>query len=79
MKPFLNKLFSSPRTTTFGILTLLSALGLIAKCLTDTFDGDPKTVANWDIALQDLTLALAALGLIGARDNNKSSEDVGAK
>lgn len=72
-------LFSSPRTTTFGLLTLLAALGLLSTCFINQFDADPETIPQWERAWEALAIALAGVGIIGARDNNKTSEDVGAK
>jgi hypothetical protein len=39
-------------------------------------DSDPATVANWGAAI---AAVVAAVGLLMARDNDKSSENVGAK
>ncbi len=61
------------KTTTAGLAAILAAL---FAALTAERDGDPATVADWN------TVAIAAAagaGLLSARDNNKSSEQVGAK
>lgn len=64
---------SSWKTTIAGIA---AAIATIASAVGATFDNDPSTVADWGI----VTAALAAAyGLIKARDNDKTSEDVGAK
>lgn len=61
------------KTTATGVCTVLVALGTAIKALTD---GDPATTPNIEVTITAIT---AGLGLIFARDNNKSSEDVGAK
>jgi len=62
------------KTTTCGILAAVAAgITLVAVPL---LDEDPATVANWGAF--GATLA-AAIGLLFARDNDKSSEDAGAK
>ena len=66
-------MFKSPKTTVLGIGTIMAALG---SCLTAAFDGNPATNPDWTVLITAVT---AGLGLIFARDNNKSSEDVGAK
>jgi hypothetical protein len=57
-------------TTLFGIASLLVAVGLAGQAM---FDGDPETMPD----ISAVTAALAGLGLIAARDNSKTSEDVG--
>ena len=62
------------KTTTCGILAAVAAgITLVAVPL---LDEDPATVANWGAF--GATLAVA-IGLLMARDNNKTSEDAGAK
>lgn len=62
------------KTTLCGILAALAAcITLVAVPL---LDNDPATTANWTGAVAAI---VAAIGLIMARDNDKSSEDVGAK
>lgn len=62
------------KTTLCGILGVLAAaITLVAQPLLDT---DPSTVPQWGALV---TAAAAAVGLVFARDNDKSSEDVGAK
>lgn len=61
------------KTTTAGIGTILAALG---AALSAQFDADPLTVANWGAVITAIT---AGVGLILARDNDKSSEDAGVK
>ena len=60
------------KTTAVGIGALLVAIGSAMIAL---LDDDPNTSLN----IQQLISALAGLGLIAARDNSKTSEDVGAK
>lgn len=61
------------QTTAAGVITaliaILSAVGAI-------IDGDPATNPNWEMTVAAVT---TAIGLILARDNNKTSESVGAK
>lgn len=60
--------------------TLCGILGVIAAAITlvvqPLLDGDPSTVPQWGAFV---TAATAALGLVFARDNDRSSEDVGIK
>jgi len=69
----MNLLGKSKETTLAGLFT---GLALIAGELAKQFDGDPAT--NMEI-----TTIVAAIGMIiafwRARDNNKTSESVGAK
>ena len=53
-----------------GVLVIAAAQGQAA------LDNDPNTVANWGLVFAALPGALVGLF---ARDNDKSSEDVGAK
>lgn len=69
----MKKLFSSPRTTWAAIIGLVT---LVSVNLNYVFDGDPLTNVNWETFFPEL---LALVGVIFARDNNKSSEDVGLK
>lgn len=61
------------KTTTVGIA---GAIVIIATQIVNLLDNDPNTI----FSIEALFAALAVLG-IGwfARDNNKSSEDVGLK
>jgi len=61
------------KTTLAGFGVLLSALG---AALQAQFDGDPATVPDWAVVV---TALFAAVGLLVARDNDKSSERVGAR
>lgn len=64
---------SSWKTTLFG------ASGLVAiwvPVLLAVYDNDPATVPDYATAI---SLSLVALGLTAARDNNRTSEEVGAK
>lgn len=60
-------------TTIAGIGAILVAIGGAA---TAYFDGDPATVVDWEVTLAAI---VAGIGLIRARDNNKSSEAVGTR
>ena len=61
------------KTTLAGLGVLFSALG---AALQAQFDGDPATVPDWAVVV---TALFAAVGLLVARDNDKSSERVGAR
>jgi hypothetical protein len=64
---------NSWKTTACGILAIVVAVG---TCLRAMWDSDPATVADWSVVISSV---MAGVGLIAARDNSKSSEDVGAK
>ncbi len=59
------------KTTAMGIITSLGAILTQAGAL---LDDDPATVFD----INALWVAIAAMGLVFARDNDKSSEDVRA-
>ena len=61
------------KTTGAGIGAILVAVG---SALSATFDSDPLTVADWGAVI---AAVIAGIGLIAARDNDKTSEEVGAK
>lgn len=61
------------KTTVAGIGVALVAIG---SALQAQFDGDPATSADWGIVIAAM---IAAVGLFWARDNNRTSEQVGAK
>jgi cytochrome c biogenesis factor len=61
------------KTSLAGVAAILTAVG---AALTAAFDSDPAT--NVDIAVL-MASVLAGVGLLMARDNDKSSESVGAK
>lgn len=60
------------KTTLAGIASILTA---IAGALTSLTDSDPNTNPDWMATGAAIT---AGVGLIAARDNNKTSEQVGA-
>lgn len=65
--------YLSWKTTASGISAIVIALfTLIIQPLTDN---DPKTVPNYEVAI---TAIIAGIGLITARDNDKTSAEVGA-
>lgn len=64
------------RTTGAGVAALLTGLGVLGKVLNDFLLGEPISFDQVSIAL---TAIGTGIGLICARDNNRSSEDVGAK
>ena len=61
------------KTTLAGIAAVVAAL---AAAVAAKLDGDPATVADWGAVLAALS---AGAGLLFARDNDKTSEDVGAR
>jgi hypothetical protein len=64
---------TSPHPKLSAIFVAIAALACAGKAL---FDGDPATNPDWS----QLTIALgAAYGLFSARQNNVTSEQVGAK
>lgn len=60
------------KTTVAGLSGFLAALGI---ALRDHYDGNPATIPNWDMVI--LAGSSFLVGLF-ARDNDKSSEQVGA-
>lgn len=61
------------KTTLAGVGLILTSLGQV---MTASFDSDPMTNPQWEVLI---AAVIAGVGLFMARDNNKSSEDVGAK
>jgi hypothetical protein len=62
------------KTTTAGILAIFTAsVGLIANPL---LDNDPATIPHW---AEFISIAIAGVTGLFARDNNVSSEEAGAK
>lgn len=61
------------KTNVAGIATIV---GAICAALKAQFDNDPSTVADWPLVVAAVT---GGIGLLFARDNNVTSEDVGAK
>lgn len=62
----------SPKTTVLGILTAITAVSAAVKAM---MDGDPTTNPDWPTVIASIT---TGLGLVFARDNNKTSEQAGA-
>jgi len=60
------------KTTTAGIAAILVAVGVALTALTD---GNPETNIDYAVLVSSV---LAGVGLIMARDGDKSSEQVGA-
>lgn len=58
------------KTSALGICALLTAIGVAGTAL---LDGNPDTKPDF----ASIATAFAGLGLLFARDNDKSSEDVG--
>ncbi len=67
-----DKMAHSWKTTASGVATIIVALGTAAKA---AFDGDPATNINFEATITAISLGI---GLCMARDNDKSSEQVGA-
>lgn len=63
---------ASWKTTAAGVAALIA---VIATAITAQFDGDPATIAEWGGVI---TAVFVALGFAASRDNDKSSEEVGA-
>lgn len=61
------------RTTTTGILAIVVA---IAGAVKAELDGDVTTTADWGAVAAAI---IAGIGLIAARDNRVSSQDVGIR
>lgn len=66
-------IFSSPKTTWAALLALVA---IVAVQLGYVFDADPLTTFDFGVVIPQI---LILFGLSKARDNDKSSEDVGAK
>jgi len=64
---------ASWKTTAAG---LAAFIGTLAVQLSNLWDSDPLTVADWGLVAG---AAAVAIGLIFSRDNDKSSEDAGLK
>lgn len=61
------------KTSVAGVATIIAAL---ATAVSAMFDSDPNTVPEWGLLIGML---FGGAGLMLARDNDKSSEAVGAK
>lgn len=61
------------KTTTTGITAIVAT---VAGALNLMFDANPNTNPDWTAVVAAIT---AGIGLLLARDNDKSSEDVSAK
>lgn len=61
------------KTNVCGVSAAVVAIG---NALIATFDGVDTTNPDWPVVIATI---VAAVGLLFARDNDKSSEDVGAK
>lgn len=59
------------RTTTLGIIAIITALGGAASAL---LDDKPETVPDWAAVVAAVT---AGAGLIAARDNSVTSQQLG--
>jgi len=61
------------KTTVAGIAGVVAA---IATAVQAQFDGDPATAPQWEVVIG---LLATGVGLLLARDNDKTSEAAGAK
>jgi len=61
------------KTTAAGIGGIMAVIG---SALAAMFDTDPATVPDWTSVIAGITMGI---GLICSRDNDKSSEQVGAQ
>jgi uncharacterized membrane protein len=61
------------KTTAAGIAAIVAA---VALAISHQFDTDPATVADWSAVITALT---AGVGLVLARDNDRTSEQAGAR
>ena len=61
-----------PKTFLLGVASLIA---IIANVVSLLFDGDPATNPDWSVVIPAAT---AALGVLFARDANKTSEQAGA-
>ena len=61
------------KTTTAGIATIIAS---VATALSAMLDNDPATIPNWTAVIATAT---TGFGLLFARDNKVTSEQVGAK
>ena len=66
-------IFSSPKTTWYGILNFLTVL---TAQLVTLFDEDLYSQPDWGVLIAAFLLML---GLFKARDNNVTSEQAGAR
>ena len=64
---------NSKETTIAGLFAFGA---LLLGALAAQFDSDPKTIADWNEVVAGVAILV---GFLRARDNNKSSEEVGAK
>ncbi len=64
---------SSWKTTAMGICAVIAAIVGVVPLL---MDGDPSTNPDWTAVI---AAVVAGIGLISARDNDKTSEDAGVQ
>lgn len=61
------------KTTLAGLGAILISVGVAMQAF---FDGNPETVVNWEVVLASL---VAGLGLVFARDGDKSTAQLAEK
>jgi|TARA_R110000744_G_C19017376_1_gene523761 hypothetical protein len=69
MGALLKAVMANSNTTVAGIATIVVAVVAVILAYAD---GDPETMPNWDVAIAAIT---AGIGLLSARDADKSTED----
>jgi len=67
---------SSWKTTVCGVCGIIAAIAMGAKAL---LDGDPNTSIDFGGIVTAIAVLAPSIAAIFARDNDKSSEDVGVK
>ena len=73
MTKLINEAMQSSRTTIAGVL---AAVLVIGQQVLHGLDGDPETIVSFNLIAAQVAILY---GFIMARDNNKTSEQVGAK
>ena len=73
MSILINSILANWKTTGAALVMAVTAFIPVLKALTD---GDPATIPNWNLFVPEL---IAAIGLLFARDSNKTSTQSGLK
>ena len=67
---------ASWKTTAVAIFVFV---GVVAKVAVAALDNDPATVADFNLVIESAMALLIALGLLSARDADRSSQDSGLR